>query len=240
MGGTPMLLMMRLRSLSIADVLRISAWPFVMATLATGLCYAAAGETLGFYLGPVMAVTLILPVMVAGSARLRDAMIVAGAMVAAVAIGWVLTAFGANLSFIQWLACCLILAAYAFALTALARATAAWFATLLGVVWLTWPVWTSPFLNITLARCLTPAHPMFTLNAVLFDRGAWLEQPLMYRYSALGQDVPYTLPQSIWPCVIGHALIGLILLGPGWWRARGQSRMREAAAEPTAAPAPPP
>jgi hypothetical protein len=225
---------------STSESVRVAAWPFAIAAAATGLCYAAAGETLGFYLGAVMAVTLLLPVMVAAEARLRDVMIVGGTMIAAVAIGWLLSALGPNLSFVQWLACSLLLAAYALALLGLTRSTAAWMATLLGVAWLTWPVWTSPFLNITLARLLTPAHPMLTINAVLFDHGAWLEQPLMYRYSALGQDVPYALPQSIWPCVIVHALIGLILLGPGWWRAREQSRMREAAAEPTAAAAPPP
>jgi hypothetical protein len=240
MGGTPRLLTMRPSAVSIAEVLRIAALPFAIAGIGVGLCFIAAGESLGFYLGPAMVMTLILPVMVAARVRLRDSMIVAGAMIDAVGIVWLIAVFGPNLTFVQWLACYLVLAAYAFALAALARATAAWIATLLGIAWLTWPVWTSPFLNITLARWGTPAHPMLTINAVLLDHGVWLEQPLMYRYSVLGQDVPYALPQSIWPCVVMHALIGLLLLGRGWWRARARSRMREAAAASTAAPRPRP
>ena len=231
---------MGLPVLSIADVLRISTWPFVIAAAATGLCYAAAGETLGFYLGPVMAVTLILPVMVAGHARLHEALIITGTMIDTIGIAWLIAVAGPNLTFFQWLSCYVILAAYCFALMALARSTAAWIATLLGIAWLTWPVWTSPFLDITLARWLTPAHPMLAINHVVLNHGAWLEQPLMYRYATLGQDVPYLLPQSVWPCVIVHALIGLLLLGPGWWPGRGRLRMQEAAAASTADPAPPP
>jgi hypothetical protein len=226
--------------LSIYSLLRLSAWPFVIGGAAASLCYAAAGETLGFYLGPVMAVTLILPVLVAGQARLRDAMIVGGAITDAVGIAWLIAVFGPNLTFTQWLACYLVLAAYALALLALTRATAAWFATLLGVAWLTWPVWTSPFLNITLARVLTPAHPLMAINSVV-NYDFWLEQPLMYRYASLGQDVPYVPPHSIWPCVIVHALIALLLLGPrAWWRARERARARiqEAAGEPTTSPPP--
>jgi len=122
------------------------------------------------------------------------------------------------------------------ALTALARATTAWIAVIIGVAWLTWPVWTSPFINITLARWLTPAHPLMAINSVVMNYGAWLQQPLMYRYSSLGQDVPYLPPQSIWPCVLVHGAIALLLLAPEWWRARGRWQRREAAAGSTAAP----
>lgn len=219
--------------LSVRDLLRLSAWPFILAAAATSLCYAAAGGTLGFYLGPVMAVTLILPVMVAGHARLIGATIAAGAMLDAVGLAWLLAAFGPNLTFLQWLQCYLLLAAYAFALMALTRATAAWVAVVLGVAWLTWPLWTAPFLDITLARWLTPAHPLMAINRVVLDHGVWMEQPLMYRHATLGQDVPYALPRSIWPCVLVHTLIGLLLLAPAGWRAR--AGRRAAAAEGAAA-----
>jgi hypothetical protein len=223
-------------ALSISELLRISAWPFALAAAAVSLCYAAAGETLGFYLGPVMAITLILPMMVGPQPRLMGAVIAAGAIVDAVGIAWLLAVFGPNLTFLQWLACYVILIAYALALMALTRATAAWLAVFVGLAWLTWPVWMSPFLNITLAAWLTPAHPLLTINSVVLNHGVWLQQPLMYRYSTLGDDVPYALPQSIWPCVIVHIAIAALLLAPGWWRARGQSPTPGAGAEPTAAP----
>ena len=232
---------MSLTLCSMRHLLGLSIAPFLIATLAVCLCYAAAGDSLDFYLGPTIAITLILPVMAAPHARWFDAVIVAGAMVDAVGIAWLLAVFGGNLTFPQWLECYLVLAAYAMALTSLTRATAAWFATLAGVAWLTWPVWTSPFLTIALVRVLTPAHPLMAINGALENYGFWLEQPLMYRYSSLGQDVPYLPPQSIWPCLIVHGAIALLLLVPrGWLQARGRSPQWEAAAESTAAPQPPP
>jgi hypothetical protein len=227
---------MTMPRLSIIDLLRIAAWPFIIAAAAVSLCYAAAGHTLGFYLGPVLAITLILPVIVSSQSRLVGAVVGAGAIVDAVGIAWLLAVFGPNLTFVQWLGCYCIVAAYAFALMALTRATAAWFAVLAAVAWLTWPVWTSPFIDINLARWLTPAHPLLAINSLVIHRGVWLVQPLMYQYSSLGQDVPYAMPRSIWPCVIVHAAIALLLLAPGWWRARGRSQMREAAAESKASP----
>lgn len=214
-------------------LLRVSAAPFSLAAAAAGLCYAAAGETLGFYLGPIMAVTFILPVIIGAHARHFDALVAAGAIVDAVGVAWLLAVFGPNLTLAQWLQCYLLLAAYAFALTALTRAAAAWVAVIVGVAWLTWPLWTAPFLDITIARWLTPAHPLMAINRVVLDLGVWMEQPLMYGHATLGQDVPYTLPRSIWPCVAVHVVIGLLLLAPGWWRAR--VRRREAAAADAAA-----
>ena len=223
--------------LAIPDLLRLSAWPLAIAAAAVSLCYAAAGETLGFYLGPVMAVTVILPAMIEREQPWLAALVVAGAMVDAVGVAWLLAVFGPNLTFVQWLQCYLLLAAYAFALTALTRATAAWVTTLLAAAWLAWPLWTAPFLDITLARRLTPAHPLMAMNSVVLNYGVWMEQPLMYRQATLGQDVPYALPRSIWPCVIVHIFIGLLLSAPAWLRARSRRRRREAAAERSAAPA---
>ena len=223
-------------TLSIPDLLHLSAWPFALAAAATSLCYAAAGETLGFYLGPVMGVTLILPLMVASQTRLFGAIIVAGAMIDAVGIAWILAVFGTNLTVLEWLACYLMLAAYALALAALTRATAAWIAVVLGIAWLTWPLWTAPFLTIGLARWLTPAHPLMAINSVVIHHGDWAGQPLMYQFATLNQDVPYAMPRTIWPCVIVHALIALLLLAPGGWRARAREKMPGAAAERSAAP----
>ena len=222
----------------IRDMLRIAAAPFVIAALATLLCYAAAGNSLGFYLGPVFAIALILPPLVAAQQRLLDALVAAGAIIDAVGIAWLFAVSGPHLSFLQWLQCYLVLAAFALALMALTRITAAWVAVIVGVAWLTWPVWAAPFLDITLARWLTPAHPLMAINRVVLHMGAWAEQPLMYEHATLNQDVPYALPRSIWPCVIVHAAIALSLLAPGWWRARERATSSGAAAEPTEAPPP--
>ena len=232
------MLLQAMTPLSIHDLLRVAGWPFAIAAAGVSLCCVAAGDTLGFYLGPVIAITLILPPMVAGQPRFRSAVVVAGAMIAAVGIAWLLAVFGPGLTFLPWLQCCLCLAAYAFALTALMRATAAWVAVVVGVAWLLWPVWTASFVDITLARWLTPAHPLMAINSVVINLGAWLEQPLMYEHATLNQDVPYALPTSIWPCVVVHAIIAALLLAPERRRARARARSSGAGAEPTAAPPP--
>src|SRR4051794_36517327 len=107
--------MMTTPRLSIIELLRIAAWPFIIAAAAVSLCYVAAGETLGFYVGPVLAVTLILPVMVASQSRLVGAVLIAGAIVDALGLAWLIAVVGPNLTFAQWLACYLILATYALA-----------------------------------------------------------------------------------------------------------------------------
>jgi hypothetical protein len=203
------------------DLLRLSVMPSVLAAIAAALIYAAAGRTLGFYLGPLFAVTLILPPLVTRRIAATHATLIAIAVVDTFAVAWLLAVFGRDLDLRQWLACYVVLAAYGLAILALTRATAAWFALVAGALWLTWPVWTSPFVTINLARWLTPAHPLMAVNVVVRQHGMWLEQRLMYRYSSLGQDVPYLLPASIWPCVIVHAALGVILLS---LRPRGRSR----------------
>jgi hypothetical protein len=227
---------------SILDLTKIAAWPFALALAAVSLCYLAAGESLGFYLGSVFAVTLILPPLVAGETRGIDAAIVAGAIVDAVGIAWLIAVFGPNLTFAQWLACYVALAAYALALAGIVwlirpvvgQLTAGAFAVLLGIAWLTWPVWTSPFLTRELAAWLTPAHPLFAINRVLLDHGVWMQQRVMYRYATLGQDVAYALPRSIWPCVFVHGIIAA--LPPSTAALRARWSRRAGAAGPPAAP----
>lgn len=216
--------------LTTRDLLRLSVMPSILAAIAAALIYAAAGRSLGFYLGPFFAVTLILPPLVTRRVGARDATLIAVAVIDTFAVAWLVAVFGGDLAVRQWLACYILLAAYGLALTVLTRATAAWLALLAGVAWLTWPVWTSPFVTINLARWLTPAHPLMAVNAIIRQHGMWLEQPLMYRYTSLGQDVPYTLPASIWPCVIAHVIIAIILMPPGALRARSSPPVGSSAA----------
>jgi hypothetical protein len=61
---------------------------------------------------------------------------------------------------------------------------------------------------------LVVEHPIFTLNSIFPSLGVWTQQRLMYQLTPLGQDVPYRLPTSIWPCVLLHGVIGLCLLLP--------------------------
>ena len=48
----------------------------------------------------------------------------------------------------------------------------------------------------------------------MLDLGVWMQQSVDNRYTALGQDVAYALPGSIWPCVLLHGLIATALSLP--------------------------
>jgi hypothetical protein len=82
--------------------------------------------------------------------------------------------------------------------------------TTLFLIWLTWPIWLSSHLGgrygESAASWLVWAHPLFAINATLKHFDAWDHTGLMYStLSVLNQDVPYRIPQSIWPSVSLHA-----------------------------------
>ena len=75
--------------------------------------------------------------------------------------------------------------------------------------WLSWPLWLTAAPAV-LIRC----HPLLAVNGVLADRlGLWTEQPVAYRIMSLGQDVPYTLPPTVWPAAIAHGGMGVLAWG---------------------------
>ena len=204
---------------SARDLMRWSATPAVLAAIVAAAIYAAAGRTLGFYLGPFFATALILPPLVTRHVCTARALVIAAAVADTFAVAWLISVFAGDVGLRQWLACYVVLAAYTLALVAVTRVTAAWVALVVATLWLTWPVWTSPFVTIGLARWLTPAHPIMAVNSVVRQFGVWVEQPLMYRYTALGQDVPYTLPASVGASVLMHGAVALALLLPRLRRA---------------------
>jgi hypothetical protein len=196
-------------------VLKTAAAPFALAVVAAVLCYVAAGMSLGFYLGPIALASLILPPLIAGERDRICALILAAAVIDGIGVVWFVAALGARTTLLQWLACYIVLAAYAWALCGLTRILrSAPIVTVLALAWLTWPVWLGPHVSAAAVAWLAPAHPLLAINHVLLDLGVWTQQRLMYRLTTLGQDVPYTLPRSIWPCVALHALIGLTALWP--------------------------
>jgi len=87
---------------------------------------------------------------------------------------------------------------------------------LIGLAELTWPVWLSPQFErmdkSTIFR-LIDLHPVFAINGVLPQMDAWPHQRLAYRLTSLGQDVPFALPQTIWPSVLGHLAVGSTCVG---------------------------
>jgi hypothetical protein len=90
---------------------------------------------------------------------------------------------------------------------------AAAIATFIALSWLTSPIWFAAHLSHANSSFyiswFVPPHPLLAINGILANLGVWSEKPIAYAYLLnLGQDVPYTLPHSIWPCATVHLLIG--------------------------------
>lgn len=81
------------------------------------------------------------------------------------------------------------------------------------VLFLAWPVWTAHLLlkfdSQRLVDLLVNVGPVFAINASIDPTDAITHRPLAYRLMNLGQDLPYTMPRSVWRCVIVHTLAGV-------------------------------
>ena len=198
----------------------------LLASLATGLCRAAAGNTLGLFFGGVAFASLLVPPLVAGERSLRKRVAVPVAVSLGVAIVW-LGSIGDPLTFGQWLACAMALILYAFALCGACSllltlrvnaALAGAIVTVAALLWLTWPVWLSRALlapsGDTIVAWLVPAHPLFAINGVLLPHfDTWDRHPLAYsRLTVLNQDVSYDLPDGVLWATLLHGTIAVATL----------------------------
>lgn len=205
---------------SLRSIFRCAAYPLALGLVGAALCYLAAGRSLGFFLGALAVACCIVPPLVAGASDRFAAVIVAGAVIDAIGIAWLVAVLRGDLTILQWLGCYIVLAAVVFGLAGAAwalrhvvgpLASAAIVVAVAGA-WLTWPIWTSPWITTEAAAWLAPAHPPLAINRVLLELGVWTQQPWMYRHTTLGQDVAFALPRTIWPCVLLHAIMATGLL----------------------------
>lgn len=214
-----------------------AAWAAVLAGLpallvsaaATAWCWHAAGPGLGLYLGAVLLATIYTPSLVLAGTSPRDRAAAACGAVLGAACVLAASTGAADVTAGECFRCCLVLAAYVFALSGIAivwesiqfpPSVAAALTTILAMAWVGWPVWLSPWMTQHLADRLTPVNPALAVNAVVRHLGSWDHAPVAYRaLTVLDQDVPYHLPRSIFPAVLLHLLLGapglaLIAFGP--------------------------
>lgn len=191
--------------------------PFLISFAAAIWCRSATGPTLGLFLGGLLLATLITPPLALGDTPARPALGALGVLLGT-ALVWAFSMSAADVSAGELCRCGLVLAAYLIALAGLANlfasaripdSPAAGLTVLLGLLWLTWPVWLSPLLTQSLADWLVPANPVFAINSVLKHLGAWDRAPIAYRsLTVLNQDIPYRLPGSIAAAFFVHGMIG--------------------------------
>ena len=207
-----------------ASFAAIAIPPFVLLATLTACCYLVAGATLPLYLGGVaLALVLTAPLVLAHGQRV-DRLLAAASIVDGVGVVWLVATFRSDVTFAQWLAAYVLLAACAIGVTglavALSRLVGELFASaitvLLALAWLAWPIWLSGWVDkpsvVDAIAWLVPAHPLLALNGLLVHLGVWGELPLMYQLTSLGQDVPYSLPESVAACVAVHFLLGGALM----------------------------
>jgi hypothetical protein len=199
-----------------------AALAFVVSIGATLWCGWAVGGGLGLFLGGILLLTLYLPAL-SFSAQSPVRWTAPVAASAGVGLVWLLATTTADVTWGEWLRCVLVLGAYAWCLTGISvllntvripAALAAGITLIIGLLWLTWPVWLSAWLTQALANCLVPANPLLAINGILRHLGTWDHGSLAYSsLTVLNQDIAYHLPRSIWPAVLLHLGLGSMPLG---------------------------
>lgn len=196
----------------------------LIALLTSIASWVTTGATLGLPIASLTFATLILPPLIAIPRHfLQSRLPTLAAVTAAIGIVW-LFAFFKTIGVVATLEMLLVLAAYLFALGGIAvllirvrvnPVIAAALTVALALGWLTWPIWLSSHLRDgKLLSLLVSTHPIFAINGTSDSFGVWTQQHLMYRLTALGQDVPFTLPRSALSSVIAHVIVGAACMLP--------------------------
>jgi hypothetical protein len=207
--------------------------PTITATLLCSVftaCCESSRSALAGTFGGVLIVTITLPPLVLTLDNWLRRVLVSLAGVSAVMAAWLFL----PIDWSQWGSCAALLATYAVALTG-AAALLRWlgvnaFASaaivvVVALAWLSWPVWLSPLLagHESFVNWLVFAHPLLAVNGVLIDQGIWTERPRMYGWTALNQDVSYSMPASMWWCFFWHGVLGVAFLALSTWQKKDEN-----------------
>jgi hypothetical protein len=202
-----------------------------LSVAAMVVCHVVLGASLGLFFAGVFLCGLLVPPLAVAERGLARPLAAAGSVVAGVAGVWLYVILRPHPEgepyprLEQWPPCVMAAGAFAFALAGLAvllrfarvtPAVASFVALLVGLAWLTWPVWMSPWIagRDELVAVLVRPHPLLAVNGVLVgEAGMWHQRPLAYHMTTLDQDVPYVLPTTVWPAVLLHAVLAAVCLG---------------------------
>lgn len=195
--------------------------PFVLAAALLLLCRSIT-TGLPLYFSTFAILALIIPAATLSQSTLSRQALRAAAPVDAIALLLLPAFFSNTITLSQWFLFYVLLTVYAAALWGCARLLAAVriappLAAALTIVisfaWLTWPLWTSALLTAPVAAWLIPPHPIFATNSLLHPPfGIWTESPFAYRMTTLNQDIPYSLPATLLPALLIHALLAALTL----------------------------
>jgi hypothetical protein len=96
--------------------LRLSIAAFATALAGSAVVYAAAGPTLGLFLGGMLLAAVGVPTLCLGASPLLHRLIIAASVCDGIAIVWIVPLFNSPLTLVQWLLCYVLLIAWCTAL----------------------------------------------------------------------------------------------------------------------------
>ena len=197
----------------------------MLAALPAGFGLLAWGMAPGmrFHLGVAWVIAAVLPFMTCSHVPAAIVQIIVAAAVGsmgverwgeAVALALVLAVWGvANFAL-----------AHVSRLAGLAGEIGRW---VMAVIWMTFPVWIGDHATEWMARWLLPVHPLVALNGAAPSLGIWTEFPLVYRWTAWGQDLPAPVSGMGW-FVAAHLALAAAIWTAGLmassWRQGGGAR----------------
>ncbi|MGD0464220.1 MAG: hypothetical protein ABSB74_17190 [Tepidisphaeraceae bacterium] len=192
-------------------------------------CWWAAGTSLGLFFGGLFVITFLTPAAMLDQKNLRGAAGALAATVGPIAVVWLIATLKTSDTIAQWIGATTVLLSFALAIAGIAALLAACklpeifaaaAAIVIGLAWLTWPVWLSATLakseSNAAVQSMVNVHPPLVINGILTREPAWTEMSLAYHLTNLNQDVPIRLPSSPAACAAVHGIIGI-----GLWAAAG-------------------
>ena len=198
--------------------------PLALSVLAAIALPWAAGWTLGVFVGGLLLLTVLTPPAVLANDGGRARTTALAATFLPFAIVWMVMPWRTETHPSESLVCVLVLLSYGAAVGGLSvglrgirlsATVSAALAVVIALAWLTWPIWLSPTWNGEASAgwvdTLVSVHPGLAIN--LPHLGQWVEQSVAYHLTDLNQNVPYAPPQSVWPCVVCHAMAGAVGFG---------------------------
>jgi hypothetical protein len=235
---------------AIRRTLSVALAPLLLSAVAAAGIYWAAGWSLGTFIGGLLVTTLLVPLATAAHEQLRDRLLALTMTVTPIVVLWLLATCQTETRLSEWAGCAAVLMTYATALAGLSAAlhtirlsatVSAALTVVVGLAWLTWPIWLSRTWN---GEASAPAiarwaavHPALVIQ--IPNLGAWPEQSIAYHLTDLNQNVSYEAPPSVWKCVLTHGIASVLLLTCGTWfhvrSRRGERRARFSERNPSAA-----
>jgi hypothetical protein len=204
--------------------LSVALPPLLLAVVAAIGVGWASGWNLGALIGGVVMTTLLVPAAVLANEHPRDRLLTLLLTVMPLLTLWLIAARRTETSWAEWAGSSAVLVSYAMALAGLAvgmraarlsATVSAALTVVLGLAWLTWPIWLSRTWN---GEASAPAvnrwiavHPVLSVS--LPHLGHWAERTIAYHLTDLNQSVSYAPPRSVWTCVLVHGALGASLFG---------------------------